>query len=208
MMQTRRDTITIIVGAVALVVVLALLAATHYRAFLGTAPRASDEAPQQAALNIPTIEQMCAAAGSTQGDALKQCQEDESAAQEYVIAWMGLNGFLAGGEIALDQIQLLADLGGSSSAVDSVLGLDPSSGADPSLGLDPSLGGDPTALGDPFTGGTALGGVTDPLTGDTTPVFQSPGQLAIFCLSNSEDWIKMHDCIAANDPSSSLGGAP
>src|SRR6185295_18325245 len=132
MMQTRRDTITIIIGGVALAAVLALLGATHYRALLGTAPVAGEQPAQEAALNIPSIEQMCAASGSAAGDALKQCQADESSAGEYVIAWMGLNGFIADGAIALDQIQLLASLDGPGT---DVFGLDPSN--DPSL-ADPS----------------------------------------------------------------------
>ena len=195
MMQTRRDTVTIIIGGVALAAVLGLLGVTHYRALLGTAPVAS--AAPQAALNIPSIEQMCAAVGAAAGDALKQCQADESAAGEYVIAWMGLNGFIADGAIALDQIQLLADLDGDS------FGLDPSS--DPSL-TDPSLGGDPSLLGDPALGDPVLGGVTDPFTGDTSPLFRSLAQLALFCLGQSEDWVKMHDCISENDPTSRFSG--
>ena len=203
MMQTRRDTITIIIGGVALAAVLALLGVTHYRALLGTAPVAGEQAEQQAALNIPSIEQMCAASGLAAGDALKQCQADESSAGEYVIAWMGLNGFIADGAIALDQIQLLASLDGDSFGLDA--GLDPSLGGDPSLS-DPSLGGDPSLLGDPTLGDSVIGGVTDPLTGETSPLFQSPAQLALYCLSQSDDWIKMHDCISENDPSSRFSG--
>ena len=200
MMQTRRDTITIVIGSVALAAVLALLGVTHYRALLGTAQVAGEQAEPQAALNIPSIEQMCAASGLAAGDALTQCQADESSAGEYVIAWMGLNGFIADGAIALDQIQLLASLDGPGT---DVFGLDPSN--DPSL-TDPSLGGDPSLLGDPALGDSVIGGVTDPLTGETSPLFQSPAQLALYCLSQSGDWIKMHDCISENDPSSRFAG--
>ena len=142
---------------------------------------------------------MCTTLGAAAGDELKQCQADESAAGEFVVAWMGLNGFMGNGGIDIEQIQLLASLDSS----------DPFA-PDSSLGLDPSLGGDPSQLGDPTLGGgsgdTILGGVTDPLTGVETPLFQSPAQLALFCLGESSDWTKLHECISQNDPSSRFSG--
>src|SRR5262245_14744749 len=59
---------------------------------------------------LPTIEQMCAALGAGEGDVLKQCQADEAAAGEYVVAWMGLNGFLSNGAIDVGQIQFMSEL--------------------------------------------------------------------------------------------------
>jgi hypothetical protein len=34
-----------------------------------------------------------------------------------------------------------------------------------------------------------------------------PAQVALYCLSfAADDWLKMHDCITHNDPSSTLDG--
>jgi hypothetical protein len=209
-MRGRSDTIIFTVGGVALAAVLVLFGVTHYRALQAQQQTAQDSDPQ-ATLNIPTIEAMCATSGPANSDTFKQCQADETASQEFVVAWMGFNGFLANGNIDLEQLQLQANLGGSdpfglSSATDPSLGGDPSLAGDPSLGGDPSLS-DPSLGG--LTGGSAtLGGAVDPVTGAESPTFQSTAELALYCLSESTDWTKLHDCIAENDPSSQLGGGP
>ena len=59
---------------------------------------------------------------------------------------------------------------------------------------DPVLDSEPT-----------LGGVTDPNTGETSPVFASTAQLALFCLSGASDWLSLQDCISMNDRSIQLG---
>ena len=197
-MRPRREIVAAILAGIVIAAVLAVIGVTHYRALLRIPSPDAEASADQTALRIPTIDQMCTTLGAAAGDALKQCQADESAAGEFVVAWMGLNGFMANGGIDIEQIQLLASLDSS----------DPFA-PDSGLGLDPSLGGDPSQLGDPTLGGsgdTILGGVTDPLTGESTPLFQSPAQLALFCLGESSDWTKLHECISQNDPSSRFSG--
>jgi hypothetical protein len=206
-MRARSDTIIVISGAVVVAVIIGVFGATHYRALLNQAAPETQASEPQAALNIPTVEAMCAAAGPAGSDSFKQCQTDESAAGEFVIAWMGLNGFLANGAIDLEQIQLQASLGGNDPfGLSSSTAGDLNFGGDPSL--DPGLGGDPSLGGFPGSVDGQLGGVVDPVTGAETPVFSSPAELALFCLSESTDWMKMHDCIAENDPSSQFSGGP
>jgi hypothetical protein len=150
-------------------------------------------------LKIPTVEQMCKRLGAAAGDALKKCRDDEQAAGEFVIAWMGLNGFIVDGEINLGQIQLLASLDDT----DALSGL----GSGPSLGLEPSLG-DPSA--DPSLTGDASAQITsgiDPVSGTPLGYLQSPSQLALYCLQMAADWAALHDCISENDPSSHIGAA-
>jgi len=205
-MKLSRETIGAVIGGTGAAATLAFFAFTYQ-------PPVATNNAEGAALNIPTVEAMCAAAGPAGSDSFKQCQTDESAAGEFVIAWMGLQGFLANGGIDLEQIQLQASLGGSDPFGLSAVGGpnaagDPGLGGDPSLGPDPSLGGDPSLAG---LGGNVdgqLGGVVDPITGAETPIFSSTAELALFCLSESTDWMKMHDCIAENDPSSQLNGGP
>ena len=67
---------------------------------------------------------------------MESCKNDESAAAEFVIAWMGLHGFVANGAIDNDLIQLAAELGTDPAS--------PLTSPDAGLG-DPSLGGDPNA---------------------------------------------------------------
>ncbi|MND01340.1 hypothetical protein D3C83_202950 [compost metagenome] len=69
--------------------------------------------------------------------------------------------------------------------------------------MDPSLGPnfDPT-----LDGGLVLGGATDPLTGETSPIFASPAQLAMFCLGGAVDWISLQDCISMNDQTTQFSG--
>lgn len=98
-------------------------------------------APDPNALNIPTIEQMCASAGQGAGEALKQCQAEQSGASEYVIAWMGLNGFMAGGAIDFAAIQFGASLDG-----DDPLTI---SESDPLAGATDPVTGEPLGQGQP-----------------------------------------------------------
>ncbi len=68
------------------------------------------------------------------------------------------------------------------STVDPLSTFDPT--IDPGLALDPSLDPNFDPSADPLLDSLpALGGVTDPNTGETTPVFASPAQLALFCLT-------------------------
>ncbi len=200
-MRPRPEIVAAIMAGIVIAAVLAVIGVTHYRALLRIPSPAAQASADQAGLKIPTIDEMCATLGATAGDALKQCQADESAAGEFVVAWMGLNGFMGNGGIDIEQIQLLASLDSSDP-----FSPDPSFGLDPSLGSDPSLGGDPTLGGG--TGDSILGGISDPLTGESTPVFQSPAQLALFCLGEASDWTKLQACISQNDPSSRFSGGP
>jgi hypothetical protein len=191
-MDVTRERIGSVIGGGTVAAALAFFALTHE-------PVAPAQ-PEQAALNIPTIEQMCASLGASDGQALMECQALESSAGEYVIAWMGLNGFIAGGTIDLQSIEMIASLD-DANAVDPTLTFDPT--IDPGLALDPSLGLDPSldpSLVDPsLSGDPLLGGVTDPFTGQTSPVFASPAQLALFCLTSAVDWISLQECIGMND---------
>jgi hypothetical protein len=111
---------------------------------------------------------------------------------------MGLNGFLANGAIDISQIQLAAELGSDAT---SPLSSPDNSLADPSLA--PGLGGGDPNLGDPSAGEPNI----DPATG--LPVdqsFDSPAGIAMYCLSNSMDWLQMHDCISRYDPSTRFTG--
>ena len=142
-------------------------------------------------LNIPSIDEMCKAAGAT-ADNLASCKNDESAAAEFVIAWMGLHGFVANGNIDMGLIQLAADLGTDPAS--------PLTNPDVSL-ADPSLGGDPNAAE------TGAEPNIDPATGlPVTESFESPAQIAMFCLGDSMDWLQLHDCISRYDPSSRFDG--
>jgi hypothetical protein len=191
-MRNRQGAIVAILGGVMLIAVLAVLLYSHRQAFFGSpaAQQASATAENPNGLNIPSIEDMCKAAGATSAN-VKDCQTDESSAAEFVIAWMGLNGFINEGSIDLEQIQLSATFPDS----DPGHGIGPD--ADPSA--DPNV--DPNA--DPGLGQPNI----DPATGEiVTDTFDSPAQIALFCLSESNDWLKMHDCISRYDPSSRLDG--
>lgn len=198
-MKMNRETMGSVIGGTAVAAALAFFTITHEPASV-----LGPEVAEQATLNIPTIEQMCAALGASDPQSLMECQAVESSAGEFVIAWMGLNGFILNGGIDIEQIQLIAELD-NANAVDPAQTFDPT--IDPGLSLDPRLdlgldpGLDPALSGDPL-----LGGITDPLTGDTSPVFGSPAQLAMFCLSQAIDWISLQDCVSMNDPSTQLGG--
>ena len=190
-MQMTRETMGSVIGGTVTAAALALFAFTHE-----PLPPPSQVA-EPASLNIPTLEQMCAALGATDPQSQTECQAVEGSAGEFVIAWMGLNGFILNGGIDIEQIQLIAQLD-EANAVDPSLTFDPSLGESP---LDPAL--DPNL--DPLLGGEpGLGGITDPLTGETSPQFASPAQLAMFCLGGAVDWLSLQDCISMNDPTISL----
>ena len=195
-MAVTRERLGSIIGGAAVAAALAYFALTHE-------PAPVQVAEQGPALNIPTVEQMCLALGATEGGGLAECQALESSAGEYVIAWMGLNGFIADGTIDIASIDAIASLD-NASAVDPALTFDPT--IDPSVALDPAL--DPSFADPALNADPLLGGVTDPLTGETTPVFASPAQLALFCLSGATDWLSLQDCISMNDRTITLDGVP
>ena len=170
--ERTRENVTLLGGAA----ILAVLLPFAIKPMSVPPPAASQDAPvQDAGLQIPTIDQMCAMQGAA-GDALEACREDETAAQEYVGAWMDYNGFINEGGLDLGQIELLASLADN----DPLL-------ANPLTDTDPA---------------TAIPGV------DTTPdQFQSPAQLALFCLTGADDWVRLHDCLAENDRDAVTGDA-
>jgi hypothetical protein len=191
-MHRRENIIAAGLSGIVLLAVVALFLGTHYRALLhpGAAGKAIAETDQYG-LTIPTIDEMCKAVGATSAN-LESCKSDESAASEFVIAWMGLHGFIANGTIDTSLIQLAEDLG-----------TDPASPLiNPDAGLaDPSLGGDPNAAE------TGAEPNIDPATGlPVTDSFESPAQIAMFCLGDSMDWLQLHDCISRYDPSSRFDG--
>jgi hypothetical protein len=186
--RRRENIIAAGLGGAVLLAVVGLFLGTHYRAFLYPSAAGRAVAVTDAnGLNIPSIDEMCKAAGAT-ADNLVSCKNDESAAAEFVIAWMGLHGFVANGNIDMGQIQLAADLGTDPAS--------PLTNPDVSL-ADPSLGGDPNAAE------TGAEPNIDPATGlPVTESFDSPAQIAMFCLGDSMDWLQLHDCISRYDPSS------
>jgi len=124
-------------------------------------------------LNIPTIDEMCKTVGATPAT-MDDCRNDENQAGEFVIAWMGFNGFLTNGVIDPAQIQYAAELAYDATPPDQ----DPD--AEPNI---------------------------DPATGQPVEeTFGSPAEIAMFCLSNSVDWLQMHDCISRYDPSTRFTG--
>jgi hypothetical protein len=193
--RKRENIIAAGLGGAVLLAVAALFLGTHYRALLHpgdggkTANAAADANPN--GLTIPPIDEMCKAAGATSAN-MESCKNDESAAAEFVIAWMGLHGFVANGAIDAGLIGLAAELGTDPA---SPLGSPDASLADPTLGDDPNAaetGAEPNI---------------DPATGlPVTESFDSPAQIAMFCLGGSMDWLQLHDCISRYDPSSRLDG--
>jgi hypothetical protein len=192
-MRQRQDIIAAGLGGAMLLAVVSLLFATHYRALLhpGAAGKPVAEA-DQFGLTIPTIDEMCKAVGATSAN-MESCKNDESAAAEFVIAWMGLHGFVANGTIDTSLIQLAEDLGTDPAS--------PLTNPDPDLGL-----ADPSLL-DPSAAETGAEPNIDPATGlPVTESFESPAQIAKFCLGDSMDWLQLHDCISRYDPSSRFDG--
>ncbi len=187
-MHRRENIIAAGLSGAVLLAVVGLFLGTHYRALLhpGAAGKAVADA-EQYGLTIPTIDEMCKAVGATSVN-LESCKNDESAASEFVVAWMGLHGFVANGTIDTSLIQLAEDLGTDL--------------ASPLVNpADPILGGDPNAA---ETGAEAN---IDPTTRiPVTESFESPAQIAKFCLGDSMDWLQLHDCISRYDPSSRFDG--
>jgi len=181
------------VGGAMLVAAAAVFGVTHYNVLMhASANHAAANTDAQPGLNFPSIDDMCKAAGATASNK-ESCVNDETSAAEFVGAWMQYNGFLTDGRIDIQQIQLQAELSVADSTVDPPAGdpldplADPSPDADPAQGLVQSPDADPLA----------------PSTGAKMP----PAQVALYCLTAAaDDWLKMHDCITQNDPSSSLDG--
>jgi len=191
--RKRENIIAAGLGGAVLLAVVALFLATHYRALLypGAAGKAANADTNPNGLTIPSIDEMCKAAGATSAN-MESCKNDESAAAEFVIAWMGLHGFVANGAIDAGLIGLAAELGTDPAS--------PLTSLDAGLG-DPSLGDDPNAAE------TGAEPNIDPATGlPVTESFDSPAQIAMFCLSGSMDWLQLHDCISRYDPSSRFNG--
>jgi hypothetical protein len=186
-----------VIGGTAMAAALAFFTITYE-------PPPPSQVAELATLNIPTVEEMCAGLGASDPQSLMECTAVESSAGEFVIAWMGLNGFILNGGIDIEQIQLIAELD-NANAVDPLSTFDPT--IDPGVAIDPTLDPNFDPNADPLLDGSpTLGGVTDPLTGETSPVFASSAQLAMFCLGGATDWISLQDCISMNDQSTQLGG--
>jgi hypothetical protein len=190
-MWNRERMIVAALASAMLIAVGSVFLYSHRQALFGAAPAAQQTAAAETdanpnGLNIPPIDEMCKAAGATEAN-MKACQTEESDAAEFVIAWMGLNNFINNGSIDLEQIQLQATFPDPP---------DPGLG----LGLDPSLdpNADPNDPGEPNI---------DPATGEiVTDSFGSAAEIALFCLSESNDWLKMHECISRYDPTSRFDG--
>ena len=191
-MGKRADWIAGGLGGAMLLAVAAVFGVTHYPALLH--PRGIQAVDANAetrgnAISFPTVEQMCKTAGVNAAE-MPACISDETSAAEFVGAWLDLNGFLVNGRIDLEQIQLSAQL----------------DAADPDL--NPPAAGDPLSSPDlPLDAGLtadSAGPLPDGAPGGNPA---SPAQVAQLCLgSASDDWLKLHDCISSNDPSSSLDG--
>lgn len=193
MVASRENIVAGGLGGAMVLAVFALFFVTHYQALLHPGAVAQNVAAEvnPNVLVIPSVEEMCKGLGANDAAALDACKTDENSAGEFVIAWMGLNGFLANGEIDMSAIQLAGELGPD--AVNPLTDADPN--LDPSAGLDPTLAlPNSDADLDPFTG----------LPADQT--FQTPAEIAMFCLSDAADWIQIHDCIARYDPSTRFTG--
>jgi hypothetical protein len=194
-MRNRVEWIAGGLGSAMLLAVFAVFAMTHYRAVIHPGAQPTSVAQSgPAGLSFPSVEQMCKAAGAGAAD-MAGCISDETSAAEFVGAWLELNGFITNGRIDTDQIQLSAEL----DAAD-----DPGLGAPPSV--DP-LDSDPLSSPDPVQSGLAVPDADNALPGTGAPSSSSPAQVALLCLQTAaDDWLKMHDCIAQNDPSSTLDG--
>jgi hypothetical protein len=190
-MVNRADWIAGGLGGAMLLAAVAVFGVTHYQVLLhpGAIRAASANAPDGGSgITFPSVEQMCKATGVGGAD-MQGCISDETSAAEFVGAWLDLNGFLVGGRIDLEQIQLSAQLDAADPGLDAQGAADPLS--PPDLPEATGLTADPS---DPLA---------DSAPGDNP---SSPAQIALYCLSSaSDDWLKMHDCISQNDPSSSLG---
>jgi len=190
----RADWIAGTVGGAMLLAAAAVFGVTHYNALLHAhADRVAANDEEQGGLKFPTIDEMCKAAGVAAAD-LQSCLNDETSAAEFVGAWMEYNGFLANGRIDIEQIQSQAEIAAADPTIASAAG-------DP---LDALAGPLPDA--DPAQGLLAAAPDADPLAPSADQAMP-PAQVALYCLSSAaDDWLKMHECITHNDPSSSLDG--
>ena len=179
-----------------LLAVIGVFASTHYRVVLHPGvPQVSVAQQAPAGLSFPSVQQMCKAAGAGAAD-MAECVSDETSAAEFVGAWLELNGFITNGRIDTEQIQLSAQL---DSANDPGLVGGPAS-------VDPQ-DADPLSPPVPSDSGLAVSDTDNALPGSQAPSASSPAQVALLCLQTAaDDWLKMHDCIAHNDPSSTLDG--
>ncbi|HEX5281553.1 MAG TPA: hypothetical protein VFW28_15845 [Micropepsaceae bacterium] len=196
-MRNRAEWIAGGLGSAVLLAVIGVFAVTHYQAVVHPGAQQASVAQQTgpAGLSFPTVEQMCKAAGAGAAD-MADCVNEETSAAEFVGAWLELNGFVANGRIDLEQIQLSAEL----DAAD-----DPGLVGGP-LSADP-LDADPLSAATPADSGPVAPDADNVLPGTPTSSSSSPAQIALLCLQDAaDDWLKMHDCIAHNDPSSTLGG--
>jgi len=194
-MKLSRETMGSVIGGTAAAAALAFFALTHQP------PAATDEA-ERVSLNVPTVEQMCVALGASDPQSMMDCQGLEGSAGEFVIAWMGLNGFILNGDIDIQQIEAIAMLD-EANTVDPLSTFDPT--IDPGFAIDPTLDPNFDPNADPLLDGApTLGGVTDPNTGETSPLFGSPAQLALYCLCGSADVLTLQDCSSINDPTVQL----
>ena len=195
-MRNRAEWIAGGLGSAMLLAVIGVFAVTHYQAVIHPgAQQASVAQNAPAGLSFPTVEQMCKAAGAGAAD-MAGCISEETSAAEFVGAWLELNGFITNGRIDTDQIQLSAEL----DAAD-----DPGLVGGPSS-VDP-LDADPLNTVEPADAGLAAPDTDNALPGSGAPASSSPAQVALLCLqSAADDWLRMHDCIAKNDPSSTLDG--
>ena len=193
MVASRENIVASGIGGAMVLAVLALFFASHYQALVhpGAAVQNVAAEANPNLLVIPSVEELCKAQGAADGAALESCKNDENSAAEFVIAWMGLNNFLANGQIDLGAIELAGELGPD--AANPLT--DPDPNLDPSAGLDPTL-----AL--PNTDANL-----DPVTGlPLDQSFQTPAEIAMYCLSNAMDWLEIHDCISRYDPSTRFTG--
>ena len=195
-MRNRAEWVAGGLGSAMLLAVIGVFAVTHYRVVIHPpAQRTSVAQAAPASLNFPTVQQMCKAAGADASNRA-DCVSDETSAAEFVGAWLELNGFITNGQIDTDQIQLSAEL---DSANDPGLVGGPQS-------VDP-LDADPLSPPVPSDSGLATPDTDDVLPGTEATSSSSPAQVALLCLQTAaDDWLKMHDCIAHNDPSSTLDG--
>lgn len=193
-MRSKAEWIAGGLGGAMVLAVTAVFGVTHYQALLhGGAHQPASNTAAAGVLNFPTVADICKAAGVGGAD-MAACISDETSAQEFVGAWLGLNGFLADGRIDIEQIQLSAELAAADPGINPPAGdpLDPLDSSPDGLGPETPL---PADVNDPLTVPTAS---------DHAP---TPAQIAQYCLVTAgDDWLKLHDCIAHNDPSSSLDG--
>jgi hypothetical protein len=169
--QDRKDIVGAIVGGA---LMLAAGGFFTFRYYSEPHPdAASAEALRSNGLNIPTVDQMCQRQGATAAN-MADCRNEENQAGEFVIAWMGLHGFLTNGVIDPAQIEYAGEVAEDATPPD----VDPD--AEPNI---------------------------DPATGQPVDQeFASTPELAMYCLSNSMDWLQLHDCISRYDPSTRFTG--